>query len=473
MGKKSKSSTGKKKTINKDSSNKTNLNAETIESLARLETALADLDSSRNMNNVNNNTSSTNNEQPSLDLNSQADTTKESGNNKIDEEDSNFHAQDESLADVIIPEGLPLNHWKDIPDDLQQAYKLLNDGAELVKSTATKYTLIGKISVDDGSQRCNDLRQGCEIIATGALLIHEPSYGCARPTRHYVKQHSRSIVASVKSLIESFVTNQALLPNSNIGAQKTGAVWNSCDGLLSQLPKGNRICMRREIFTWAGDCNETMEEFQELLNLDVRQDEGGKDDGEEANCNNDDGDNDGWDDFCENIGTGDGYTEQEKPIAAACVALIKCSRGVLNLTMKACEVAGSQSLSNNNESNEARQRSLWQWISDLHEIARFIGEEVTELGSLLYPPLNIDLTTETISSQDGENLLNKTNIGRQVLIQKMSLMKAIDYIIDAKPPGDDSQQFDISGEVLQMANKLRSAVTLRSKEAESALLKKS
>ena len=28
------------------------------------------------------------------------------------------------------------------------------DGAELVKSTATKYTLIGKISVDDGSQRC-------------------------------------------------------------------------------------------------------------------------------------------------------------------------------------------------------------------------------------------------------------------------------------------------------------------------------
>ena len=48
--------------------------------------------------------------------------------------------------------GLPLNHWKELPENVTQAYKMLSDGAELIKATSTKYTLLGKINLEDGSK---------------------------------------------------------------------------------------------------------------------------------------------------------------------------------------------------------------------------------------------------------------------------------------------------------------------------------
>ena len=48
--------------------------------------------------------------------------------------------------------GLPLNHWKELPENVTQAYKMLSDGAEVIKATSTKYTLLGKINLEDGSK---------------------------------------------------------------------------------------------------------------------------------------------------------------------------------------------------------------------------------------------------------------------------------------------------------------------------------
>lgn len=48
--------------------------------------------------------------------------------------------------------GLRLNHWRDLDDEVNHVYKMLYDGAELIKATSTKYTLVGKINVDDGSR---------------------------------------------------------------------------------------------------------------------------------------------------------------------------------------------------------------------------------------------------------------------------------------------------------------------------------
>jgi len=48
--------------------------------------------------------------------------------------------------------GLPMGSWRDLSDSLQSAYTMMSSGAELVKATSTKYTLLGKINVADGSK---------------------------------------------------------------------------------------------------------------------------------------------------------------------------------------------------------------------------------------------------------------------------------------------------------------------------------
>ena len=103
--------------------------------------------------------------------------------------------------------------------------------------------------------------------------------------------------------------------------------------------------MRRELFTWVGDCNETMQEFQNLVDLGVA----------DTSCclKGEDLDSAAWDEFCENLGTGDQYSAIEIPICKSCLALIKCSRGVFGLELKALGYAGVRfQLSNLNLNNQ-------------------------------------------------------------------------------------------------------------------------
>ena len=132
--------------------------------------------------------------------------------------------------------------------------------------------------------------------------------------------------------------------------------------------------MRRDLFQWLRDCNDTMEEFQEMI-----------DSGPSSGSNNAD-----WGDFCD--GTEDRYTADELKIAQSCVAIVKCSRGTINGVMKICDYLGEYI--DKEPSDNSNHELLW--IATLHELARNIGRGVTDFGSLMYPPLDLD------SGEDGE-----------------------------------------------------------------------
>jgi hypothetical protein len=344
--------------------------------------------------------------------------------------------------------GIPLNHWREIPAEVEGAYKMLNDGAQLIKHVSTKYTLMGKISVEDGSKYSTELRQGCELISTAAFLVHQPSCGCARPTRSFIKQKSRGLVNSVTSLVESFVSLKAL--DGNVGAQLTGAVWQACDDLMEKVPKGNRACMRRELFTWVTDCNETMQEFDDLIEL-------GPSDAQDEIQTSDD----------ENWDAGEQYSSKEISIASASLALIKCSRGIIGLALKACECAGEAVAkldkelldSEDNDSNTVRKMLILQWISNLQETCRKLGDGATDLGCVMYPPLSLSSANE-----DWTN----TELGDQVNQQKAWLLEGAHSIYNPIL-GEGQIEIDMSDDVKEMCSKLLSAIEKRAKEVEDGI----
>ena len=196
-----------KSSTNKKSNQTTmNLNQQSYDSLRRLSQVLSELDETgRSSNGL------------------------ISSETSIENDHCSIHAEKQNITLPKEDLGISIKYWKTIPEDVTQAYQMMKDGSELIKATSTKYTLLGKINVEDGSQMCNDLRKGCEWIATAALIIHQPSAGCGRSTRQYVKQSSRAVVLSVMSLIEAFLSLKAL--DGNVGAQKTGVVWSACDNI--------------------------------------------------------------------------------------------------------------------------------------------------------------------------------------------------------------------------------------------------
>lgn len=326
---------------------------------------------------------------------------------------------------------------------------MMEDGCSLVHATSTKYTLLGTISVEDGSKLSIELKQGCELIATGALCLHSPLLSCTRPTRHYAVKFARPILATVITLVSSFLGGKAL--DENDVSRKTGAVWDACDALVERCPRGNRNCCRRELFTWVGDCNGTMEEFQEVIEAGPRvvdsatmskQENGGDGGGEE------------WD----GMGEEDQYSEGEIPIATAALALVKCSRGVLNLVLKASESAAIKVEKEGGGEKEETQ-AVWQWISNLHELAVDVGKGVTDLGMAMYPP--IDLRN---NDDDGEGKKWKdTALGKEVVRQKNCLLGVVGHI------NDDCGTVELSEEVMEMGSKLRTAIDIRVGEAEAGL----
>jgi len=293
-------------------------------------------------------------------------------------------------------------------------------------------------------------------------LIHQPSLGCARPTRKFIKQHARSIITSVIALVESFVTLKAL--DGNEGAQKTGSVWSACDAISTKLPKGNRACMRREMFTWAGDCNETMEEFQEIVDLGPVE---SASDGQIDEGNNSDDPN-SWDKFCENMGTGERYTNAEIDVANACLAIIKCSRGVLNLALKASECAGNEIKTCKETTDALDSKGILQWISNLHELSRKVGENVTDLGMVLYPPINLAVTNESNNTTDGKTWM-KTDIWSLISMQIDATKAVANYVVDVVQPVESHTSIKMSEEVKELGSKLLFAIDNRKVEAENAL----
>ena len=76
------------------------------------------------------------------------------------------HVQNDVSCSMDPPH---LSHYRDIPEEVDKAYQLLETGAQMVHSTATKYTLMGKINKNNHQQHQDDqlklridLLRGCQ-----------------------------------------------------------------------------------------------------------------------------------------------------------------------------------------------------------------------------------------------------------------------------------------------------------------------
>ncbi len=273
-----------------------------------------------------------------------------------------------------------LSHYRVLPENLQTAYALLQQGATLVRATATKYALVGAIDTKDQGSLGTDLLKGCELIGASCHVTMPDPNGCSRALREYTQKAALSIFVATLKLVEAFYpelasskqTISVASKDNNVGAQRTGAVWEACDHILNKmLPQGNRNAMRRELFTLTRECNDTMEEFQELVELGPREETTN-----EENVEEEEGDYFGNDDD-------DQYSELELPMAQACLGLLKNSRGNMKVALEACEALGKLE----QECSESEKSKHLRAILTAHGHAKKVGEGVTDLGSLLYPPL--------------------------------------------------------------------------------------
>ena len=275
-----------------------------------------------------------------------------------------------------------LSHYEHMPEPVIQAYQLLTHGAELLQATATKYTLYMQATTkeeedDDAKSKTTELfhtefQRAAESILVACLTLHDDSVGCARSTRTHVRTATRNLLAVTKRLL--------LAPPS---AVETGIVWDACAFVIEQrLPQGNRNAMRRDLFLYRVECQETVEEFQTMIDVSAESTTGTT----TAVVTEDDDD----DDNEEALFHGDFRyaTVAERSVAQVCVYLLRCSRGALNVALQAMEVAAVKN-EDDADVDHHNNTLLFRWCCQLHDRARPVGEGVTEVGSLLYPPLDL------------------------------------------------------------------------------------
>jgi hypothetical protein len=362
------------------------------------------------------------------------------------------HLIEHTKNDINCKKNPPqLSHYRVLPDNVTTAYDLLQQGVQLVRHTSTKYALIGAINTNEQSTLGDDLLRGCELIGAAIHVTIEDSSGCSRAVRRYNQKAVLAIYIATLRLVEAFHPETIRLSSSsatainittvqavataenNVGAQKTGVVWEACDHILNKmLPQGNRNAIRREIFTWTRECNDTMEEFQEMIDLGPR--EAGV--VEDNAIEEEDEDEDDFDDE-------EQYTDDDLPIAKACFGLLKISRGNLKIALETLEALGNKA---NNETQDNDE--YLESIAKVHEYARIVGEGVTDLGSVMYPPLIPSSSTTT------DNLENETR--KQVAC----IMEFQDYILGLE---------NIPTNISELANTLRNAAETREREFFSAL----
>lgn len=315
-----------------------------------------------------------------------------------------------------------LSHYREIPHEIQVAYDLLHQGAALVHGTSTKYTLVGKVSVKDQTNLAADLQRGCELIGAATHSLLQDSTGCARPLRQSTFKASLAICTSVIHLVESFEDQSA--QEENVGAQKTGVVWEACDTILKKLiPQGNRNAIRRDLFTWTRECQDTMDEFQEMIDLGPSESGAGDSVEEEE------------EDF---FGDEDQYSESEMLIATACFGLLKCSRGTMKVSLEACEELGKHV-------SETQDESYLNHILRLYDLGREVGEGITNFGSAMYPPL----------------LPSTTELERELRQQTQAIIALQDFLLSIE---------NLPMKITTLGTTLRNAAETRQRDAFAAIV---
>ena len=330
---------------------------------------------------------------------------------------------------------VPISHYRTQPPALIEAYEHLSTACQYIHATSTKYTLVSKIDYEkEGGNLAVELRKGAELLAASTLTAFDPQTGCGPSVKRYIKQFTRGVIASIISLITSFEDGSALTggKENQIGPQKTGAVWSACEQ-YQQLPRGNRNAMRRECMIWVRDCMDSIAEFEEIMALGEREEDDGDDENEET------------------MEEEERYTAREMKVVKASVNVMKCTKNVLGLVLKACDCVGDVVEKANNNADQNATKELLQWINVLHELARKIGEGVTDFGILLYPPLDL------------KNEVPGANLGIQLKNQLQSLEQCVSSIDDC------SVENYMSDEVKEAVEKLKNGVKARSEEVESAM----
>ena len=132
---------------------------------------------------------------------------------------------------------------------------------------------------------------------------------------------------------------------------------------------------------------------------------------------------------------GQQYSELELPIARACQGALKCSRGCMKLTLETCEELGILA-------RDRQDDSLFDSISQVHELAREVGVGVTDLGSLMYPPLT--------SLQDLKEQLRK---------QIEAIISLQDFVLSLE---------SMSSKITDLSRTLRTASQTRQAEFDAA-----
>jgi Grap2 and cyclin-D-interacting len=346
-----------------------------------------------------------------------------------------------------------LSHYRHLPPAVVHALDLLDQGAAVVEATATKYTLVGQQEQEQQaavvlSLMATELLQGCQLVATAALVICDGnvgtanatnSLGCAQPFRAHVKRTARSIVGAVQNLVQIFVDRERVPAGERVNqdlnaAQRTGVVWDACQKVLQkQMPRGNRTAFRRDWMIYQRDCQDTLEEFQALY------DEGPVEGDSGELTNGDDHD------------TTERYTKKELPVVQACLYIIKSSRGSLKVTVTACEAVGAvvDTLQQaDGSSDDVDCAGRLKWIAAVHDLARLVGEGVTDFGSVLYPPLSVDTLTAEVNRQ------------------ATAICNSVSFILDATvTTGPPSSTLELPAEVTELAGKIHAAIQMRQEEA--------
>lgn len=410
-----------------------------------------------------------------------------------------------------------ISHWRILPPLVKSAYQMLDDACVLLTNTATKYVLVAKAAAktntpktlasssstndnDDSAvnELASELLKGSEMIGAATYILYSDcDCGSSNALRKYIKQYSRGVVHSVVSLVQYFEESlvytttttattaiSSTKDDKDAAAQKAGAIWDACDKIHTVLPRGNRNAIRRDVLNWGKDCNVTIEEFDELLLQSVNK--------KDCNSNNEnDNDNINDNDGMENDDNEIMYTAPEIKIVHASINVIKCSKNVLNLILTTCEYMGAQcvdALLPNTASDDDKYTALTQhnmalcWITNLHALANTIGEGVTELGVLLYPPLDFESTMKTDSDDniDRKTTTNDNNIfhdngalgGTTCRLGQTTLGSTLEYqlrsIINVVTCIGNIEF--LSNEIAQEALRLKGAVRIRLLECEDAIV---
>jgi hypothetical protein len=343
-----------------------------------------------------------------------------------------------------------LSHYRQLPDQVVQAYDLLSNGATLIHATATKFTLMGKIDFAKTQSIQEQLLQGCELVATGCIAICSDGTGCALPTRRHARSAARNIVQAVIALVEAVASGGSDTDGANgdnvidAAASKTGVVWEACDYITNKkLPVGNRNSVRRDLLTFQMECQETLQEFQQMIDegpapeiLDEKVMDSAESSSPAGEILSSDDEGAMWEAFLSD--QPNQYSEIELSIVVPCHALLKCSRGCLNVALQAIEAAG-------------QEPDSFSSISELFHKTLLVGDGVTELGASLYPPLSYESVENEARRQAG------------------ALRETLQYVQRLSLSSDEVAAIQLPQETLDLRLKVADAVEKREAELVQAL----